>query len=96
MGVHIVPEETRTPQQVRGVDQPRYGGRGRRSVAAVRGVVTVHDVGQAAQTRAGAQRGGERERTAVAAVQQPLATPILPTGAVQPERPGARGLRDAR
>lgn len=68
MGVYIVSEKTRTPQQVRGVDQPRYGGCGRRPVSAVRGVVPVYDVGQEAQARARAQRGGERERAAVAAI----------------------------
>jgi len=45
MGVHIVPKKTRASQQVWGMDQPRYGGRGRRPVPAFRGVVALYDVG---------------------------------------------------
>lgn len=56
----------------------------------------MHDVGQEAQAREGAQRGGEGERAAAAAVQQSPATPIFPTGAVQPERTGARSSRGPR
>lgn len=54
----------------------------------------MHDVGQEAQAREGAQRGGKRERAA--AVQQSPPTPILPTGAVRPERPGTRNARAPR
>lgn len=92
MGVHTVPEETRTPQQVRGMDQPRYGGIGRRSTA-VGGVVSLHDVGQETKAGEGSQRGGEGERAVAAAVQQLAPATVLPTGTIQPERPGARYLR---
>lgn len=93
MGVHLVPEKTRASQQVWGMDQSRYGGRGRRPIPATRGVVALHDVGQEAQAREGAQRSREGERATVAAVQQPPAAPILPTGAVQSEGAGARSDR---
>lgn len=53
----------------------------------------MHDVGQEAKARKGAQRGGEGERAVTAAVQQPSPATILPTGAVQPERPGTRNVR---
>jgi len=97
MGLHTVPEETGAAQQVRGMDQPRYGGRGRRrSVPAVRGLVPVHDVGQEAQAGEGAQRGGKGERAVAATVQQSAATPVFPTGAVRPERPGPRRVRGPR
>lgn len=68
MGVHIVPKKTRASQQVWGMDQPRYGRRGRRPVPAFRGVVALYDVGQEAQAREGTQRSGEGERATVAAV----------------------------